>query len=153
MSTDLDGLLGTHGSGAWSFGPAISLPIFDRGRNQANLDAAQAARAAAVAQYEKAIQSAFRDAADALAGRTTLAAQRQALQAQATAERERYRLTDLRYRNGVANHLDLLDAQRSLFAIEQALAQGQLAERSNEVLLYKALGGGWIALQASATAR
>ena len=153
VSTDLDGLLGTHGSGAWSFGPAISLPIFDRGRNQANLDAAQAARAAAVAQYEKAIQSAFRDAADALAGRTTLAAQRQALQAQATAERERYRLTDLRYRNGVANHLDLLDAQRSLFAIEQALAQGQLAERSNEVLLYKALGGGWIALQASATAR
>ncbi len=153
VSTDLDGLLGTHGSGAWSFGPAISLPIFDRGRNQANLDAAQAARAAAVAQYEKAIQSAFRDAADALAGRATLAAQRQALQAQAIAERERYRLTDLRYRNGVANHLDLLDAQRSLFAIEQALAQGQLAERSNEVLLYKALGGGWIALQASATAR
>ena len=153
VSTDLDGLLGTHGSGAWSFGPAISLPIFDRGRNQANLDAAQAARAAAVAQYEKAIQSAFRDAADALAGRATLAAQRQALQAQATAERERYRLTDLRYRNGVASHLDLLDAQRSLFAVEQALAQGQLAERSNEVLLYKALGGGWTELAPATAAR
>ncbi|MEZ5606458.1 MAG: efflux transporter outer membrane subunit [Burkholderiaceae bacterium] len=143
VSTDLDGLLGSGGTGAWSFAPSISLPIFDGGRNQANLDVAKAGRAIAVAQYEKAIQSAFREVADALAGRATLAAQLDALQAQATAERERYRLTELRYRNGVASHLDLLDAQRSLFAIEQALAQGQLAERNNEVLLYKALGGGW----------
>ncbi len=143
VSTDLDGLLGSHGFGAWSFAPALTLPIFDGGRNQANLEAAQAGRAIAVAQYEKAIQGAFREVADALAGRATLTAQLTALQAQATAERERYRLTELRYRNGVASHLDLLDAQRSLFAIEQALAQGQLAERSNEVQLYKALGGGW----------
>ena len=143
VSTDLDGLLGSGGFGAWSFAPAINLPLFDSGRNQANLKVAEAGRAIAVAQYEKAIQTAFREAADALAGRATLDAQLTALQAQATAERERYRLTELRYRNGVASHLDLLDAQRSLFAIEQALAQGQLAERSNEVLLYKALGGGW----------
>ncbi|MBS0301015.1 MAG: efflux transporter outer membrane subunit [Proteobacteria bacterium] len=153
VSTDLDGLLGSGGTGAWTFAPSISLPIFDGGRNQANLDVAKAGRAIAVAQYEKAIQSAFREVADALAGRATLMDQLDALQAQATAERERYRLTDLRYRNGVASHLDLLDAQRSLFSIEQALAQGQLAERSNEVLLYKALGGGWTETQTSASAR
>ena len=143
VSSDLDGLFGSGGSGAWSFGPSITLPIFDMGRNQANLEAAQAARAIAVAQYEKAIQSAFREVADALAGRATLADQLAALQAQATAERDRFRLADLRYRNGIANYLDLLDAQRSLFAIEQALAQVRLAQRSNEVQLYKALGGGW----------
>jgi multidrug efflux system outer membrane protein len=143
VSADLDGLFGSGGHKAWSFGPSITLPIFDMGRNQAGLEAAQAAREIAVAQYEKAIQSAFREAADALAGRATLADQLAALQAQAEAERERFRLADLRYRNGVASSLDLLDAQRSLFAIEQALAQARLAQRANEVQLYKALGGGW----------
>ena len=113
------------------------------GRNQANLDAARAGREIAVAQYEKSIQSAFREVADALAGRATLADQLSALQAQAAAERDRFRLAALRYRNGIANYLDLLDAQRSLFAIEQALAQVRLAQRANEVQLYKALGGGW----------
>lgn len=143
VSSDLDGLFGSGGSKAWSFGPSITLPIFDMGRNQANLEAAQAAREIAVAQYEKAIQGAFREVADALAGRATLADQLAALQAQATAERDRFRLADLRYRNGIASYLDLLDAQRSLFAIEQALAQVRLAQRANEVQLYKALGGGW----------
>ncbi len=143
VSSDLDGLFGSGGSRAWSFGPGITLPIFDMGRNQANLDAARAGREIAVAQYEKAIQAAFREAADALAGRATLADQLSALQAQAEAERDRFRLADLRYRNGIASHLDLLDAQRSLFAAEQALAQVRLAQRANEVQLYKALGGGW----------
>ena len=143
VSGDLDGLFGSGGSKAWSFGPSITLPIFDMGRNQANLDAARAGREIAVAQYEKSIQSAFREVADALAGRATLADQLSALQAQAAAERDRFRLADLRYRNGIANYLDLLDAQRSLFAIEQALAQVRLAQRANEVQLYKALGGGW----------
>ena len=143
VSSDLDGLFGSGGSRAWSFGPSITLPIFDMGRNQANLDAARAGREIAVAQYEKSIQSAFREVADALAGRATLADQLSALQAQAAAERDRFRLADLRYRNGIANYLDLLDAQRSLFAIEQALAQVRLAQRANEVQLYKALGGGW----------
>ena len=113
------------------------------GRNQANLEGAQAARAIAVAQYEKSIQTAFREVADALAGRATLADQLAALQAQADAERDRLRLADLRYRNGIASHLDLLDAQRSLFAVEQSLAQVRLTQRVNEVQLYKALGGGW----------
>ena len=143
VSSDLDGLFGSGGSKAWSFGPSLLLPIFDMGRNQATLEAAQAAREIAVAQYEKAIQAAFREVADALAGRATWSDQLAALQAQAGAERERFRLVDLRYRNGIANYLDLLDAQRSLFAIEQALAQVRLAQRANEVQLYKALGGGW----------
>ena len=152
VSGDLDGLFGSGGSKAWSFGPSITLPIFDMGRNQANLDAARAGREIAVAQYEKSIQSAFREVADALAGRATLADQLSALQAQAAAERDRFRLADLRYRNGIANYLDLLDAQRSLFAIEQSLAQVRLAQRANEVQLYKALGGGWTEYQAPAPA-
>ena len=144
VSSDLDGLLGSGGRTAWSFGPSVTLPIFDMGRNQANLDAARAARAIAVSQYEKAVQTAFREVADALAARTALADQMAAQQAQARAERDRFRLADLRYRNGIANYLDLLDAQRALFAIEQALAQTQLAQRANEVQLYKSLGGGWV---------
>ncbi len=143
VSTDLEGLLGRGGSGAWSFGPGITLPLFDGGRNQANLEAAQAARAAAVAQYEKAIQSAFREVADALARRSALDNQLDAMRAQARAERARFALVELRYRSGVASHLDLLDAQRSLFTLEQALAQAQLAQRVADVQLYKALGGGW----------
>ncbi|MCZ2441147.1 MAG: efflux transporter outer membrane subunit [Burkholderiales bacterium] len=143
VSTDLEGLLGSGGSGAWSFGPSLTLPIFDGGRNQANLEVAQAARAIAVAQYEKAIQSAFREVADALASRDTLDAQLAAMGEQARAERARVELVELRYRNGVASHLDLLDAQRSLFAVEQALVQAQLAQRVADVQLYKALGGGW----------
>ena len=152
VSADLDGLFGSGGSRAWSFGPSITLPIFDMGRNQAGLDSAKAGREIAVAQYEKAIQTAFREVADGLAGRATLADQVTALNAQAEAERDRFRLADLRYRNGIANYLDLLDAQRSLFAVEQALAQTQLAQRANEVQLYKALGGGWIDAQPEATA-
>lgn len=144
VSTDLDGLFGSGGSGAWSFGPAITLPLFDMGRNQATLDAARAGREIAVAQYEKAIQSAFREVADALASRATLGDQLEAMRVQAEAERQRYELVELRFRNGVASHLDLLDAQRSLFAVQQALAQAQLAQRAADVQLYKALGGGWI---------
>ena len=120
------------------------------GRNRAGLDSAKAGREIAVAQYEKAIQTAFREVADGLAGRTTLADELAALDAQAVAERDRFRLADLRYRNGIANYLDLLDAQRSLFAVEQALAQTQLAQRANEVQLYKALGGGWTEAPAEA---
>jgi multidrug efflux system outer membrane protein len=144
VSTDLDGLIGSGGSGAWSFGPALTLPLFDMGRNQATLDAARAGREIAVAQYEKAIQSAFREVADALASRATLGDQLDAMRAQAEAERQRFELVELRFRNGVASHLDLLDAQRSLFATQQALAQAQLAQRAADVELYKALGGGWV---------
>jgi len=131
------------GSFAWSFAPSVSLPIFDAGRNQANLDAAQVGRDIALAQYEKSIQSAFREVADALAGRTTLGVQLRAQQAQATALAQTFKLADLRYRNGAASYLDVLDAQRSLFAAQQAALQVQALQAQNAVSLYKVLGGGW----------
>mgnify|MGYP001156530732 CR=1 FL=1 len=143
-SSALSGLF-KDGSWGWSIAPQVLLPIFDAGRNQALLDSAQATRAMALAQYEKAIQTAFRDVADALAGRATLTGQVIAQQAQADAEAERLRLAELRYRNGVASSLEVLDAQRSVFSAQQALAQGRLALRQNQVGLYKALGGGWMA--------
>ncbi len=140
-SSELSGLFK---SGSWGFtiAPSLSLPIFDAGRNQANLESSQAGRSIAVAQYEKAIQTAFREVSDALAGQATLAEQAQAQQLQAQAEAARLKLADLRYRNGVASYLDLLDAQRSLFATQQAVVQVRLAQLQNQVLLYKALGGG-----------
>lgn len=141
-SSALSGLF-QSGSWGWTLAPQAMLPIFDSGRNQANLEAAQASRDLALAQYEKAIQTAFREVADALAGYATLGPQLQAQQEQVQAETERFRLADLRYRNGVASHLEVLDAQRTLFASQQALAQTQLAQRQNQIALYKAVGGGW----------
>ncbi len=141
-STELSDLF-KGGTLAWSFAPQLVLPIFDAGRNQANLDVAQVSRDIAVAQYEKAVQSAFREVADALAGRATLSEQLRAQQAQAQAEETRTKLADLRYRNGASSYLDVLDAQRSLFTAQQAVVQVQVAERQNRVTLYKVLGGGW----------
>lgn len=148
-SSDLGKLL-QHGTWGWTMAPQALLPIFDAGRNQANLDSAKAGRDIALAQYEKAIQVAFREVSDALAGSTTLADQVRALQTQVTAEEDRMRLADLRYKNGIASYLDLMDAQRSLFATQQVLAQTRLAEQQNKVALYKVLGGGW---SEAATAR
>jgi multidrug efflux system outer membrane protein len=142
VSNQLSGLF-KSGSWAASVAPlSLVLPIFDAGRNQANLESARAARDIAVAQYEKAIQSAFREVADALAGRATLTEQLRAQQAQAQAEAARFRLSGLRYTNGVASFLDQLDAQRSLFAAQQAVIQTRLLQLQNQVALYKALGGG-----------
>lgn len=141
-SSELSGLF-KDGSWGFTLAPQAVLPIFDAGRNQANLDAAKVGRDIAVAQYEKAIQTAFREVADALAGRATLGEQLAAVQKQADADAERLRLTELRYRGGVASSLDLLDAQRSLFATQQSLTQVKLAQQQSQVALYKALGGGW----------
>ena len=101
-------------------------PIFDAGRNRAGLASATAGRDIAIAQYERAIQAAFREVADALAGRATFGEQLRAQSAVAEAEAARYRLSELRYNNGIASYLDLLDAQRSLFAARQALVQTRL---------------------------
>lgn len=145
-STELTGLFnGGNSIGAWSWAAQLVQPLFDAGRNQAGLDSAKAGRDIAVAQYEKAIQSAFREVADALAGRDTLGQQLAAQKAQAEANATSFRLADLRYRNGIANYLDVLDAQRSLFSAQQALTQTALLQRQNQVALYKALGGGWTA--------
>jgi NodT family efflux transporter outer membrane factor (OMF) lipoprotein len=128
--------------GAWSFAAQLLQPIFDAGRNRANLAVAEVQRDIAVAQYERAIQAAFRDVADALAGRATLDDQVRATQAQADAEQARYRLSELRFRNGVSSSLELLDAERSLFAAQQAVVQTRLALLQNRVSTYRALGGG-----------
>jgi len=142
VSDQLD-LLFKDGTRAWSFAPQLVLPIFDAGRNNANLGIATANRDIAVAQYEGAIQTAFREVADALAARATYAEQARAQQAQAEAEAVRARLVDLRFRNGVASSLDVLDAQRSVFTAQQSAIQVRLAQRQNEIALYRALGGGW----------
>lgn len=141
-SNELSGLF-KSGSEAWSFAPSLVLPIFDYGANKARLDSAWANRDISLAQYEKSIQSAFREVADALAGRATLGDQLAALRKQAVAEEARFKLSDLRYRNGVANALDLQDAQRSLFTAQLAATQTRLSQLQNQVTLYKALGGGW----------
>lgn len=141
-SSDLSDLF-KDGSWTFSLAPQLLVPIFNAGSNRAGLQVAQTQRDLAVARYEKAIQTAFREVADALAGRDTLGVQWKAQQEQAEAEAERFRLAELRYRNGVASFLDVLDAQRSLFATQQALSQTRLAQRQNQVALFKALGGGW----------
>ena len=132
-------------SGTWGFnvGPTLNLPIFTAGRLTANLNASKASQEIAVAQYEKAVQSSFKEVSDALNSRTTLAEQQAAQAAQTKAERRRLYLADLRYRNGVSSYFDFLDAQRSLFALEQADVQVRLAQLINQINLYKALGGGW----------
>ena len=143
-------LTGLFKAGTWGFTPApqLLMPLFDGGRNQAGLDAAKSGRDIAVAQYEKAIQSAFREVADALVGRDTLAEQVRAQQAQASAESARFGLTELRLQHGAASQLDWLDAQRSLFAAEQAVVTTRLAYLQNQVALYKTLGGGDVAVGA-----
>lgn len=141
-SSHLSGLL-KNGSWGWTLAPQLVLPIFDAGRNLAGLDSATAGRDIAVAQYEKAIQTAFREVADALATRATLADQLRAQQAQANAEAVRFKLSDLRYQNGISSSLDLLDAQRSLFSARQAVVQTRLAQLQSQVTFYKTLGGGW----------
>ena len=142
VSDELSGLF-KGGSWAFSLAPQLALPIFDAGRNQAALESAQVGREIAVAQYEKAIQTAFREVSDALAGQATLQEQLNAQRAQEQADAKRLELSDLRYRNGVASYLDVLDAQRSLFVTQQALVLTQLQQLQNQVVLYKALGGGW----------
>ncbi|HEY1090955.1 MAG TPA: efflux transporter outer membrane subunit [Burkholderiaceae bacterium] len=127
---------------AWSFVTQAVMPIFDWGRTSANVASAKAAAGVAQAQYEKSIQSAFREVADALAGQATLADQLQAQCQQEAAERARYQLVELRFNNGASSALEQLDAQRSLFAAQQALVQTRLAQALNQVQLYKALGGG-----------
>lgn len=145
LGTASSELSGLFKGGGWGFtaAPQLLQPIFDAGRNRAGLAAATAARDIAVAQYERAIQVAFREVSDALAGRATFGEQLRAQGQVAEAESVRYRLSELRYRNGVASSLDLLDAQRSLFTAQQALVQTRLQQLQSQVLLYRALGGGW----------
>lgn len=141
-SRELSGLF-TGGSGSWTFAPQISLPIFDGGINRANLNLALIGRDIRLAQYEKAIQSAFRDVADGLAVRDNVKAQLAAQTALVRASAAAYRLSEARFARGVDSYLQLLDAQRSLYAAQQGLIGIQLTRAGNLVTLYKVLGGGW----------
>jgi outer membrane protein, multidrug efflux system len=140
-STELAGLF-KHESLAWTFAPQISVPIFAGGANEANLRAAKVMRDIAVAQYEKAIQTAFREVADALAARGYLDEQLAAQQALVSASQDAYRLAQMRFLGGVDNYLSQLDAQRSLYDAQLQLQMVRLQRFENLVTLYKTLGGG-----------
>jgi multidrug efflux system outer membrane protein len=140
-SASLDQLF-QGGQGFWSFAPQITLPIFDGGRNSANLKVAEVERDIGVAQYEKAIQSAFKDVSDALAQRATIGEQTAAQQDLVTASQDAYRLADARYRRGLDDYLSTLDAQRSLYSAQQGLITARLSQQVNRITLYKVLGGG-----------
>ena len=141
-SSQLSGLF-KSGSFALTGSATLLQPIFDAGRNQANLEVSKVNKEIAIAQYEKAIQTAFREVSDALAGRATLGEQLRAQAAQTNAAQITYKLADLRYRNGASSYLEVLDAQRTLFAAQQATVQVQALQVQNLVTLYKVLGGGW----------
>jgi multidrug efflux system outer membrane protein len=133
------------GSGAWSFIPQITLPLFTAGKNKANLDSAHIAKDITVAEYEKTIQVAFKEVADTLAQRSTLMDQLAARQALSKATAKAYHLAKLRYEHGVDTYLSLLDTQRSLYSAQQQLISTKLSQLNNLVNFYKALGGGWSA--------
>ena len=140
-STDLGDLFKSGGK-AWSFAPSISLPIFAGGANKANLDGAKASQKIAVATYEKTVQTAFREVADALATQATIGDRLAAQERLAAAAADTARLTKLRYDRGVDSSLTLLDAQRTQYSAQQGLINARLARASNLVTLYKVLGGG-----------
>lgn len=141
-SNQLSNLFKSGGT-AWSFAPQVSVPIFDAGQNQATLDSARIDRSIAVAQYEKAIQTAFKEVADALADYGTLDQRMTAQVALVNATQESFSLSEARYQRGIDSYLDVLDSQRSLYAAQQDLISMQLTKSSNQVELYKVLGGGW----------
>jgi multidrug efflux system outer membrane protein len=130
------------GSFTYHAAPSVALPLFDGGRNAANLDYAKASQQVAVATYERAIQTAFREVSDALAQRGTIEEQVAAQTARAEAASVAARLSDARYRAGVDSFLVALDAQRTAYAAQQQLVTTRLARGSNLVELYRSLGGG-----------
>ncbi|MBA1201479.1 efflux transporter outer membrane subunit [Pseudomonas capeferrum] len=140
-SADL-GQLFAGGQGVWSFVPSINIPIFNAGRNQANLDVAKVQKSIEIANYQKAIQVAFREVADSLTARDSLNTQVIAETLLVQANQRNYKLADSRYKEGVDTYLNSLDAQRNLFSSQQSLITTKLSRINNLVSLYKALGGG-----------
>lgn len=139
-SKELDALF-SGSNGTWSFMPQIRLPIFDGGRLRAGVDVANANQRIALAQYEKAVQTAFREVADALADRAQWSERLGAQTAMVQATQQAFDLSEARFKAGVDNYLTVLDAQRSLYSAQQSLITLRLAEQVNRVTLWKALGG------------
>lgn len=139
-SRELDQLFGS-GTGTWSFMPQIKLPIFDGGRLRAGVEVAKANERIALAQYEKAVQTAFKEVADALADRAQWGARLGAQYGMVQATQKAFELSEARFQAGVDDYLTVLDAQRSLYAAQQNLIALRLAEQINRVTLWKTLGG------------
>jgi outer membrane protein TolC len=135
------GSLFSAGNGVWSFMPSLTLPIFDGGASQLAIDAAQVQQQTLLANYDKAIQSAFRETADALVVRDSLATRLQAQAALQAASAETLRLVQARQQAGVESATAVLDAQRALYAAQQGLIGLRLSEQVNRLTLFKALGG------------
>lgn len=140
-SGSLDDLF-KSGSVGWSFGPSISVPIFDAGRLDANYDVAKIEREQTLANYEKSIQTAFREVSDVLATRATLGQQLEAQYRLQDNFEQTYQIADARFKAGIANYLDVLDAQRSLFSTQQGILDLELQKIVSQIELYQALGGG-----------
>ena len=141
LSLGLSNLFGS-GSQQWSVAPSITQPIFDFGRNKGNLRYAQAVQDAAIATYERSVQTGFREVADALARRGTVGAQLEAQTSLRDNAAGAYRLSELRFRAGIDTFLNTLDSQRSLYTAQQSLLATRLVRDTNSVELYRALGGG-----------
>ena len=131
------------GTGTWSFIPQLNLPLFDGGKRVADLDVAEVSEKQAVATYEKSIQTAFKEVADTLGTQEYYQQQWEAQQELVKANQRYFELAEHRYAQGVDSYLTRLDAQRSLFSAQQALVSTRLAQLSNQISLFKAVGGGW----------
>ena len=140
-SSELSGLF-ESGTRAWSFAPQLVLPIFEGGRNMANLNLTEVRKNIAVSNYEKSIQVAFREVADALVARDLLDEQIEAQRLAQVAQEDRMKLADQRFQNGISSSLDVLDAQRELFQAQLLLVQARLLRLTNAIDLYRSLGGG-----------
>lgn len=141
MSGDLSNLFESQAK-TWTFVPQLVIPVFDTGARRANLKVAKVQRELAIAEYEKAIQSAFREVSDSLTLRTTLMEQEDAERHLVDALNESYRLAEARYKAGIDSYLTVLVEQRALYRAQQALVNLRMARMANLVTLYKVLGGG-----------
>ena len=140
-SGSLDDLF-KSGAVGWSFGPSISVPIFDAGRLDAEYDVAKIEREQTLANYEGSIQTAFREVSDVLATRATLGEQLEAQYRLQDNFEQTYQISDARFKAGIDNYLDVLDAQRSLFSTQQGILDLELQKLVSQIELYQALGGG-----------
>jgi multidrug efflux system outer membrane protein len=131
------------GTGVWSFAPQVTLPIFTGGRLRGDLDASKISKSIEMAQYEKAIQTAFREVADALVATGSYAKEIETEASLAQTQQRRYELANARYRLGEDSYLNVLSAQQDLYSAQQGMLQAQYNQLTGKIALYKALGGGW----------
>ncbi|MEH6397265.1 efflux transporter outer membrane subunit [Pseudoalteromonas sp.] len=141
-SSELDNLF-SGGTGTWSFIPSINLPIFNMGRNQANLDVAQTQQQIALTTYEQTIQQAFKEVSDALVDRQGYMEQLKALEELYSSNQTSFTLSEARFDKGADSYLQVLDAQRNWVSAGQQLIRGKQAYIASQINLYKAVGGGW----------